>query len=115
MAAAKFKRGDVVQRPDAWQPRFPKGRPRKGRAIVIKGGTRAVTLCTFQPGAKVGTPGNPHVGNYLTKGMVRVGHVKKMPKVCASVLKWKTTFWAQHPHFTTPTALAGRRRKRARR
>lgn len=108
MAAAKFKRGDVVQRPDAWAPR---GKMRKGRAIVIKAGTRAVTLCTFQPGAKIG-PSNPHVGNYLTKGMVKVGRVKKMPKVCAAVLKWKTGFWAQHPYFKEPKALAGGKRAR---
>lgn len=112
MAAAKFKRGDVVQRPDAWAPRAPHTKVRKGRAIVIKAGTRAVTLCTFQPGAKVDGRGNPHVGNYLTKGMVKVGHVKKMPKACASVLKWKTAFWRQHPYFKTPTALAGGKRAR---
>lgn len=109
MAAAKFKRGDIVQRPDAWAPR---GRMRKGRAIVVKAGTRAVTLCTFQPGAKVDGQSNPHVGNYFTKGMIKVGHVKKMPKVCGAVLKWKTQFWAQHPSMRAPKALAGGKRAR---
>lgn len=112
MAAAKFKRGDVVRRPDAWAPRAPHTKMRKGRAIVLKATARKLVLCTFQPGARVDGRSNPHVGQYTPKGIVKVGHVKKMPKVCGDVLKWKTRFWAEHPSFNRPRDLAGRKRAR---
>lgn len=113
MAATKFKRGDVVRRPDAWQRR---GVYSKGKAIVMEATAKRVVLCTFNPGHKIDT-GNPHVGNYRPKGLQAIGKVKKMPKACMSTLKWKREFWKQHPYFRdNPTALAGRgRRKRARR
>lgn len=108
MAKTKFKRGDVVLRPDAWAPRGGR-KLRKGRAIVVKAWANRVMLCTFHPGRKVSPAGdNPHIGHYLNTGLVQVGRVKKMPKACGDVLKWKADFYKRYPFFARPTLLKAR-------
>jgi len=102
-----LKRGQVVQRPDKWEQR---GKYKHGKAIVMKATARSVMLCTFNPGQKIG-PSNPHVGYYAPKGLVPVGKVKKMPKACTNVMKWKKGFYEQYPFFKQPKALAGRRKQ----
>jgi hypothetical protein len=105
LAHTKLTRGTVVLRPDSWAPR---GKMRRGRAIVLHATTKVVTLCTFQPGHKIDAS-NPHVGRYVARGFKAVGKVKKIPKVCTQVHTWKKAFWKQHPSLSV-TALARARR-----
>jgi hypothetical protein len=98
----------VVQRPDKWEQR---GRYKHGKAIVMKATTRSVLLCTFQPGQKLG-PSNPHVGYYDPRGLTPVGKVKRIPKACSNVMKWKAEFYEKHPYFKKPTRLAGGKRRK---
>lgn len=101
---AKFKRGDVVLRPDQWEHR---GKMKRGKAVVVEASAKRVMLCTFTPGTKI-SPSNPHVGYYRPAGLVAVGHVKKMPKACRDVVKRKAGFYKQHPFFKeNPHKLAG--------
>lgn len=113
--ATKFKRGDVVLRPDSWTPRFPSPKLHRGKAIVLQASAKKVILCTFSPGHKLG-PSNPHVGNYKPAGLKVVGKVKKVPKLCVDTLRWKKDFWERHPSMAEPRGFSGgRRRKRRRR
>lgn len=105
---AKLKRGQVVVRPDRWEQR---GKFKRGKAIVMEATSKKVILCTFNPGHKIDSS-NPHVGNYTPRGLVAVGRVKKMPKACTATLKWKKTFWRDHPSVAQPRALAGAKRRR---
>jgi len=103
-----LKRGQIVQRPDKWEQR---GKYKHGKAIVMRATARSVMLCTFNPGRKIDFE-NPHVGYYTPKGLVPIGKVKKMPKACTNVMKWKKGFYEQHPYFKKPQSLAGSKRRR---
>lgn len=103
----KLKRGQIVQRPDKWEQR---GKYKHGKAIVMEATTKRVLLCTFNPGQRIG-PSNPHAGYYAPSGLKVVGKVKKMPKACTTVMKWKKGFYEQHPSFKSPRSLAGSRRR----
>ncbi len=98
MATPKFRRGQVVERPDKWEI---KGRYKQGKAIVMSATTRDVVLCTFH----ATTSGEPHLGHYAPDGLKVIGKVKRIPTACKDVLKWKKEFWKKEPYFKKPHNL----------
>lgn len=107
---AKLRRGQVVVRPDSWEQR---GKYKRGKAIVMSATARKVVLCTFNPGHKIDSS-NPHLGVYSPSKLTPVGNVKRIPKACKDVLKWKKEFWRQHPFFARPKQLGGASRRKRR-